>query len=356
MMPPTTPLDRGAAVVARRMRAMRHHPIALAILLAAARAAAAQPVPDGTVLEQAPCPPYVAPTYDAAVAAAKQFHAEEVALAQREGLTMRTPAAFASPEEFARGLRASERVACTRILYRSDGLKVAGLLWRPKDQGDRRLPLIIFTRGGNTDFGRIPPWHAFHRLAAEGFVVLASQYRGVDGGEGLEQFGGADVNDVRNLVPVAASLGFVDTGNVFLLGWSRGAMQALLALKHGLRANAIAIGGGLLDLVAEGERRPGLVAKVWSRLIPDFDTRRDAALRERSAMYWPEAVTVPILILHGGGDWRASPLESMAFAQKLHTAGATYELVVYANDDHAISANRADGTRRIVDWFRKHMR
>jgi dipeptidyl aminopeptidase/acylaminoacyl peptidase len=336
---------------------MRHGLLAFALLLAAVRAAAGQPAAgDGTLLEQVPCPPYEAPAYEAAVAAARQFHAEEVAAARREGLTMRTPAAVASPEEFARGVAASRQVSCTRIVYRSDGLKVAGLLWRPRDQGDRQLPLIVFARGGNRDFGRVPPWHAFHRLAAEGFVVIASQYRGVDGGEGLEQFGGADVNDVRNLVPVADALGFVDTGNVFLLGWSRGAMQALLALKQGLRANAVAIGGGLLDLVAESRRRPMVAANVWSRLIPDFATRGEAALRERSALHWPEAVTVPILILHGGGDWRASPLESMTFAQKLHAAGATYELIVYANDDHAISANRADAHRRIVAWFRKHMR
>ena len=46
----------------------------------------------------------------------------------------------------------------------------------------------------------------------------------------------------------------------------------------------------------------------------------------------------------------------MKFAQKLHTAGRVYELVVYANDDHGISGNRVDSNRRIVEWFRKHMR
>ena len=90
--------------------------------------------------------------------------------------------------------------------------------------------------------------------------------------------------------------------------------------------------------------------------MPDFATRRDEVLRARSPMYWPEAVAAPILILHGGGDWRASPIESMNFAQKLHAAGLEYELVVYANDDHAITVNRIDRNRRIVSWFRAHMR
>ena len=247
--------------------------LGLAILLTGARGAAAQPA-DGTLLEQTPCPGLRRTRRTRRRSRPrKQFHAEEVVAAQREGITMRTPVAYATPEEFERGVTVSQSVACTRIVYRSDGLKVAGLMWRPKDQGSKRLPLIIFTRGGNRDFAKIPPWHGFHRLAAEGFVVMASQYRGVDGGEGVEEFGGADVNDVRNLVPVAASLGIADLDNVFLLGWSRGAMEALLALKQGLRANAIAIGGGLLDLVAEAERRPTLVTNVWSALIPQFATR-----------------------------------------------------------------------------------
>ena len=133
------------------------------------------------------------------------------------------------------------------------------------DQGTKRLPLIVYLRGGNREFGRIPPYQPFHRIAAEGFVMLASQYRGVDGGEGVEEFGGADVHDVMNLIPLAESLGYVDTNNVFLLGGSRGGMEAFLAIKRGMKVNAAAVVGSLLDLVAEGtaasgSRHPGMGA------------------------------------------------------------------------------------------------
>jgi dipeptidyl aminopeptidase/acylaminoacyl peptidase len=311
---------------------------------------------DGSIVERMPCPAFTSPSYESYVGTVKAAHADEVEAAKREGLAMGTPPGIATREQFERNIAASRRVDCTRLVYMSDGLKVAGLLWRPIDQGPKPLPLIIFNRGGNRNFGQVPPWHGNHRLAAEGFVVLAPQYRGVDGGEGVEQFGGADVHDILNLVPVAQSLGDVDLQNVFMLGWSRGAMSTFVAMKQGIKLNAIAVGGGLLDLVAEAGRRPGLVSNVWSQLIPDFATKRDERLRERSVMYWPEQVNVPVLILHGGGDWRASPAEALAFAQKLQAAGKTYELIVYANDDHGISVNSADRNRRIVEWFRKHMR
>lgn len=64
--------------------------------------------------------------------------------------------------------------------------------------------------------------------------MLASEYRGKGGGEGREELGGTDVNDVLSLFPLAHNLGYVDRGNVFMAGVSRGEMQTLLALKLGV--------------------------------------------------------------------------------------------------------------------------
>ena len=63
-----------------------------------------------------------------------------------------------------------------------------------------------------------------------------------------------------------------------------------------------------------------------------------------------------ILAFFGGADWRASAAETLVFAQKLQQAGKSYELVIYADDDHSLSLNKDDSYRRIVNWFRKHMR
>ena len=329
---------------------------AVLTLLSLETSAQAPVARDGTIVERTPCAPYSPTTYAQYIETAKQIHAGEIKAAAAEGITMRTPVGYLSEDEFNRATAASMRIECTRIMYMSDGLKVAGLMLRLKDQGTNKLPLMIYNRGGNRDFGRVPEWQTFHRFAAEGFVVLAPQYRGVDGGEGVEQFGGADINDVRSLLPLAESLGFIDTNNVFMLGWSRGAMQTLVAVKQGMRANAIAVGGPLLDLFAEAERRPLLAKFVWSVLMPGFATRRDELLRERSALHWQEKIDTPVLILQGTGDWRVSPMEALQFAQKLQAAGKAYELVMYANDDHGLTVNRTDSNRRIVEWFKKHLR
>lgn len=309
---------------------------------------------DGTIVEQTPCAPNPIITYEQYVESSKRRYAEEVEAAKRSGHRVQTPLTYMSKEEFGR-VNDSSKIECRRIKYLSDGLKVVGFIWKPKDMSGKKLPLIIFNRGGNLELSKLTPSHSIHRFALEEFVVIAAQYRGNDGGEGREEFGGADVRDVLNLVPLAESLGYVDMKNIFMFGWSRGGMMTYLALKNNVPVNAVAVGGGLTDLVSESKRRPG-GANVWRQLIPGFDKQADELLRERSAVYWAERINVPVLVMHGGADWRAAPGEALSFAQKLQESGKTYELIIYAGDDHAISMNKADSNRRIVEWFRKNMK
>ena len=78
-------------------------------------------------------------------------------------------------------------------------------------------------------------------------------------------------------------------------------------------------------------------------------------MRERSVVYWTEKINTPLLIMFGSADWRANPrTQALALAQKLQDLGKTYELIIYAGDDHGISLNRADSDRRIIEWFKKH--
>lgn len=334
----------------------RFVPVPLILLFAVLAAAApVSPRADGTVVRDEPCPADPVMTYDQYLERQRASDAEEVEAARKEGhVYVPSAAAYLSREQFAARTREAGLIECRRLRYLSDGVEVVAFLWKPKAHEQPKLPLIIFNRGGSRDYSKLTPTNGFRRFALDGFVVLASQYRGNDGGEGQEEFGGADVNDVMNLLPVARALDYVDTRNVFMLGWSRGAMMTALALKHGVQVNAAAIGGPLTDLLAERARRPDVAARVWSKLIPGYAERPDAVLRERSAVYWPERIRTPLLILHGGADWRADPSSTLTFAQALQRVGATYQLIIYAGDDHGLRNHKDDSNRRIVEWFRAH--
>ena len=75
-----------------------------------------------------------------------------------------------------------EEVVVEKIIYSSDGLKITGYLAYPVLPDS--LPVIIYNRGGNREFGALNPRKiAFilAKLASSGYVVIGSQYRGTDG-------------------------------------------------------------------------------------------------------------------------------------------------------------------------------
>ena len=266
---------------------------------------------------------------------------------------------FYSKAEYDRA-KTNASTECLRIQYLSDGLKVVGYVVKPRDPEGRRYPVIIYNRGGLQDIGKIDVANIldFYELAANGFVVLASQYRGNDGGEGLEQFGGADVGDVVTLVSLASSLPYADPKNIFFYGLSRGGMMTFLALARGVTVNAAAVVGGIYDLQglmeSTKQRMPGVANRVM-KLIPDYSSRGAAALAERSVLQWPEKLAVPLLMIHGADDEEVPVSQALAFAARLSSLRKEYQLIVYSKEIHEALNNRRDRDARIVAWFRRYL-
>src|SRR5262249_42449819 len=145
------------------------------------------------------------------------------------------------------------------IRYSSSGdVAVPGVLIRPKAAGSRRLPAIIFNRGGTGDYGRIDDLTIvdLYRLAKAGFVVVASDYRFHGETGKRDEWGGADLDDVLALVPLLQSMDIVDRDRLFMLGVSRGGTMTYLALKRGAAVRAAAVIAGPSDLEALGAHRP----------------------------------------------------------------------------------------------------
>ncbi|HYX29431.1 MAG TPA: prolyl oligopeptidase family serine peptidase, partial [Pyrinomonadaceae bacterium] len=140
-----------------------------------------------------------------------------------------------------------------------------------------------------------------------------------------------------------------------MIGASRGGMMTYLAIKNNIAVNAAAVISGMTDLISWSKERPAMT-RVFKDLIPDFEKRGEELLRERSSLYWADKMNAPILLLHGTADWRVSTSQVLALAQKLQESGKAYELIVYADDDHGVPLNRSDADKRIVEWFRRHMK
>ncbi|RKZ16528.1 hypothetical protein DRQ50_06015 [bacterium] len=251
-------------------------------------------------------------------------------------------------------------VTMDEITYVSDGLRVEGHLIVPRAPGPH--PCVVYNRGGNREFGANSPLRVAYRLArfaSWGYVVVASQYRGNAGGEGQEEFGGADVADVLNLIPLLESLNDeADAARIGVVGFSRGGMMTYLALAQTDRFKAAVIGAGVADSRTVIADRPDMETYVYAELIPDYHQVKEEALAARSALAWPERLcaTSPILLLHGTADWRVDPGQSMSMGRALYDLRRPFRLVMYEGADHGLSEHRIEAYGQIRRWLDRYVR
>lgn len=251
-----------------------------------------------------------------------------------------------------------EAVQFSKIVYLSDGLKVVAYMAEPKATG--KYPCIITNRGGNKEFGQWNPMSIamfIGQMAEWGYVVVGSQYRGNDGGEGAEEFGGADVHDVLNLIPVLAQQPNADTSRMGIEGTSRGGMMTYLALKESCAFKAAVVTAGLANAFLNIKERPEMET-VYQSLIPNFSTDKDKALEARSAVFWGDQLCkrTPLLIMHGSADWRVTPDESLDLVNKLYETKHPLRFILYEGADHGISEFKEQAfaeTKRHFDYYVK---
>lgn len=244
-----------------------------------------------------------------------------------------------------------------KITYLSDGLKVTGYLVEPKTDG--KFPCIISNRGGNRDFGQwteISIAYFLGKMASWGYVVVASQYRGNDGGEGVEEFGGKDVNDVLSLVNSLKEIPKADIERIGIEGGSRGGMMTYLALKESCEFKAAVVTAGAANSFANIESRPEMEKHVYSELIPNYWENKEVELKACSAVFWADEMckSTPLLIMHGSSDWRVLPEESMELVQELYREKHPVRFILFEGSDHGIREFRLDRfyeTKRHFDYY-----
>lgn len=247
--------------------------------------------------------------------------------------------------------QAVEDVQTSHITYQSDGLKITGLMALPKLITPKKHPVLIYNRGGSREYGRLTLLSAMRSMipfARAGYLVFASNYRGNNGSEGQEEFGGADVNDVLNLLEIAVGHEGFDGKNRFMLGHSRGGMMTYQAIKKGAKLNAAISLAGMADLF-ESQSEP--MIKLYEKLIPGFAENREQALAERSAIHWPEKITIPLLLLHGTADEAIHHTQSERLAAALTSPS---KLQLYEQGNHALVRQWDDVLIRSKQWLEAH--
>lgn len=340
--------DRSPDVGARMRQGRR---VGSAMLIAAFLIAAPAMAKDGDIVARQR---YV-PTADYAQWFAKAFAPGDDALDPKPDL--RKARAYYSPALY-RALVDQRDVQVEKLVYESDGLKIAGVLVRPSPTATRRsLPVILWCRGGIGHYGGITLGDVLvmTNWARRGFVVLASDYRGGPHSEGRDEDGGADVHDVEALVPLARALPNADADNLFLYGQSRGGMMVYRALADGVRAKAAAVNSGVADLGSSDRPDAADMDALAREAMPDYAQEKANHFCRRSAVCWPEKLRTPLLLLHGTADWRVPASQSLQLALELQAIGSPYSLRIVEGGYHVwLDQDQARIDREILDFFESH--
>lgn len=162
----------------------------------------------------------------------------------------------AEPLDFSENQRlARSGIRGWRFLYRSLQGLVEGFICCPDKDGP--FPAIVFNKGASNNrllfdvsdriLGPSPgmskedhlelrigtPYNLFSRvfgLVRNGFLVAASQYSGCGLSQGLDEYGGRDVEDVVRIVEILLDLPSVNPAKLGMLGICRGALMGFKAL------------------------------------------------------------------------------------------------------------------------------
>jgi dipeptidyl aminopeptidase/acylaminoacyl peptidase len=239
-----------------------------------------------------------------------------------------------------------------------DGSRFTGWLFRPPD-GVETIGAMLFLHGGPEGQGRPGYNEFFPGLLEAGICVFLPNVRG-SGGFG-RYFMHADdrerrfaaIDDVADAVRFLVDNGHGSSGCVACCGWSYGGYltQAALAFHPDLFTAGISI-CGMSDLNTWYRNTEQWIAAAaypkYGHPISDRDL-----LEHLSPLPRADAVTAPLLLVHGLNDTNVPPSESEQMYDALRALGRRAELLLFDDDGHEIAKreNRAVLLKAMTDWL-----
>jgi len=241
------------------------------------------------------------------------------------------------------------------IKYRVNGLMITGYINKPSTDS-KIYPAILYCRGGNRDFGTFGRGQLDiqRQLASQGFVVLSSQLRGNIFSQGKDEMGGADLNDIMQLIEIAKKLPFVNGSKIGIHGVSRGGSNAYQISRMSDDISSISVIGAPVDIRDSHPYRPEKYTMVNLPLIGDtiqFKEEYD----KRSAIFWVDELNEPLLILHGKADWRSKIENVKRIIPELEKYNKEFDYHFIEEGSHALGSHTDLRDSLVANWHKKYL-
>ena len=243
-----------------------------------------------------------------------------------------------------------------------DGTEVHGLLVKPAGyKAGTKYPMILWIHGGPN--GQDEHAFSFERewFAANGYVVLAVNYRGSSGRGNAWQkaihadWGNLEVMDLLGAVDEAVKQGIADPARLGIGGWSYGAISTNYTIATDPRFKAAISGAGSsMQFTMYGMDQ--YIIQYDQEMGPPWKNK-DAWMKVSYPFFNADKIKTPTLFMGGEKDFNVPIAGSEQMYQALKSLGIDTQLVIYPGQFHGLSipSYERDRLQRYVSWFNKYL-
>ncbi len=246
------------------------------------------------------------------------------------------------------------------IAYRSEGLRITGLMNVPKGKGP--LP-VIFLNHGHHPFDKYRTGdgtkEAADLFARNGYVAVSSDYRNYGGSDkGPELFFTGYVYDLMNLIESIKRLEYVDKNRIGLWGHSMGAAVVLKAIASRDDIKAAAVFGSMSPDDVENYnaliKRP--IAREAKKRFGTPENNPELYYKMSPINYF-KGVSSAVIIHIGEEDKNTSPAWSIMLRDALIREGKQVEYYSYPDHGHTLEGKAWDeAMKRTLAFFDQYVK
>ena len=245
----------------------------------------------------------------------------------------------------------------------SDGTEVHGIIVKPPTwSAGRRYPTLLRIHGGPN--GQDEHSFSFERelFAANGYVVVAVNYRGSNGRGATFQkaiyadWGNKEVVDLLGAMDHVVKIGLADPDRLGIGGWSYGGILTNYTIATDTRFKAAISGAGSSNQISM-YGTDQYITQYETEIGPPWKSQ-DLWVKISYPFFKADRIKTPTLFLCGEKDFNVPLLGSEQMYQALRSLSVDTQLVIYPNQFHGISipSYKKDRLERYLAWYDKYLK
>lgn len=261
-------------------------------------------------------------------------------------------------------------VSAEVIRYKSfDGLEIPAILYKPLQADENnKVPAIVWVHGGPGGQSRVGFASSIQYFVNHGYVVLAVNNRGSSGyGKTFYQMddrkhGDVDLKDCILAKDYLASLNYVDSEKIGIMGGSYGGYMVMAALTFA--PNEFEVGVNIFG-VTNWLRTLKSIPPFWESFrkalyaeMGDPFTKDSVRLYKISPLFHAKNVTQPLMVLQGANDPRVLQVESDEIVEAVKANGVPVEYVLFPDEGHGFrkNENREKAYTKILEFLNAYLK